>query len=150
MANEDGQVKRSYDSRLRRERAEATRLAIAAAAGRLFAERGYEATSIDEIAAAAAVGMSPDRRGGAGGSARERYGGAERQPNASAHGDAGRNGDAGTGGRCDGNDQRHADSDCDGGSDATGDGDNARPVARVARRSCRRAGIGVASTCPNN
>jgi AcrR family transcriptional regulator len=48
-------VKRSYDSPLRRERAEATRLAIAAAAGRLFAERGYAATSIEEIAAAAAV-----------------------------------------------------------------------------------------------
>jgi AcrR family transcriptional regulator len=58
MANEDGQVKRSYDSRLRRERAEATRLAIAAAAGRLFAERGYAATSIEEIAAAAAVGRA--------------------------------------------------------------------------------------------
>jgi AcrR family transcriptional regulator len=58
MANEDGQVKRSYDSRLRRERAEATRLAIAAAAGRLFAERGYAATSIEEIAATAAVGRA--------------------------------------------------------------------------------------------
>src|SRR5229473_8344812 len=55
MANEDGQVKRSYDSPRRREKAEATRLAIAAAAGRLFAERGYAATSIEEIAAAAAV-----------------------------------------------------------------------------------------------
>jgi AcrR family transcriptional regulator len=58
MSNEGGQVKRSYDSRLRRERAEATRLAIAAAAGRLFAERGYAATSIEEIAAAAAVGRA--------------------------------------------------------------------------------------------
>ena len=58
MANEDGQVKRSYDSRLRREKAEANRLAIAAAAGRLFAERGYAATSIEEIAAAAAVGRA--------------------------------------------------------------------------------------------
>jgi AcrR family transcriptional regulator len=55
MANKDRRVKRSYDSPLRRERAEATRLAIAAAAGRLFAERGYAATSIEEIAAAAAV-----------------------------------------------------------------------------------------------
>jgi AcrR family transcriptional regulator len=58
MANEDGQVKRSYDSRLRREKAEATRLAIAAAAGRLFAERGYAATSIEEIATAADVGRA--------------------------------------------------------------------------------------------
>jgi AcrR family transcriptional regulator len=51
-------VKRSYDSRLRRERAEATRQAIAAAAGRLFAERGYSATSIDDVASAAAVGRA--------------------------------------------------------------------------------------------
>jgi AcrR family transcriptional regulator len=58
MANKAERVKRSYDSRLRREKAEATRLAIAAAAGRLFAERGYVATSIDEIAAAAAVGRA--------------------------------------------------------------------------------------------
>jgi AcrR family transcriptional regulator len=58
MANEGERVKRSYDSRLRREKADATRLAIAAAAGRLFAERGYAATSIEEIAAAAAVGRA--------------------------------------------------------------------------------------------
>jgi AcrR family transcriptional regulator len=58
MSNKRRRVKRSYDSRLRRERAEATRLAIAAAAGRLFAERGYAATSIEEIAAAAAVGRA--------------------------------------------------------------------------------------------
>jgi AcrR family transcriptional regulator len=58
MTNKGDGVKRSYDSRLRRERAEATRFAIAAAAGRLFAERGYAATSIDEIAAAAAVGRA--------------------------------------------------------------------------------------------
>src|SRR5438309_11240283 len=55
MANNGRRVKRSYDSPLRRERAKATRLAIAAAAGRLFAERGYAATSIEEIAAAAGV-----------------------------------------------------------------------------------------------
>jgi AcrR family transcriptional regulator len=55
MANKEERVKRAYDSRLRDERAEATRLAIAAAAGRLFAERGYAATSIEEIAAAAGV-----------------------------------------------------------------------------------------------
>ena len=58
MVNKGDGVKRSYDSRLRRERAKATRLAITAAAGRLFAERGYAATSIDEIAAAAAVGRA--------------------------------------------------------------------------------------------
>ncbi len=58
MANKEERVKRSYDSQLRRERAEATRLAIAAAAGRLFAERGYAATSIDDIASAAAVGRA--------------------------------------------------------------------------------------------
>src|SRR5258707_5333330 len=58
MANKGERVKRPYDSRLRRERAEATRLAIAAAAGRLFAERGYAATSIEEIAAAAGVGRA--------------------------------------------------------------------------------------------
>jgi AcrR family transcriptional regulator len=58
MANRAERVKRSYDSRVRRERAEATRLAIATAAGRLFAERGYAATSIEEIAAAAAVGRA--------------------------------------------------------------------------------------------
>src|SRR6476660_3115803 len=56
MANKVDGVKRAYDSRLRLERADATRLAIAAAAGRLFAERGYTATSIEEIAAAAGVG----------------------------------------------------------------------------------------------
>jgi AcrR family transcriptional regulator len=58
MANKGDRVKRAYDSRLRLERADATRLAIAAAAGRLFAERGYAATSIEEIAAAAGVGRA--------------------------------------------------------------------------------------------
>src|SRR6266576_4661049 len=58
MANKGERVKRSYDSRLRREKAEANRLAIAAAAGRLFAERGYAATSVEEIAAAAGVGRA--------------------------------------------------------------------------------------------
>jgi AcrR family transcriptional regulator len=58
MANERGRVKRTYDSRLRLERAEATRLRIAAAAGKLFAERGYAATSIEEIAALAGVGRA--------------------------------------------------------------------------------------------
>jgi AcrR family transcriptional regulator len=58
MANSRRRVKRAYDSRLRLKRAEATRLAIAAAAGRLFADRGYAATSIEEIAAAAGVGRA--------------------------------------------------------------------------------------------
>jgi AcrR family transcriptional regulator len=58
MANKSDRVKRAYDSRLRLERADATRLAIAAAAGRLFAERGYAATSIEEIADAAGVGRA--------------------------------------------------------------------------------------------
>src|SRR5258705_13495189 len=58
MTNKSRRVKRSYDSPLRREGAEATRLAIVAAAGRLFAERGYAATSIEDIAAAAAVGRA--------------------------------------------------------------------------------------------
>jgi AcrR family transcriptional regulator len=58
MANKGNRVKRAYDSRLRLERADATRLAIAAAAGRLFAESGYAATSIEAIAAAAGVGRA--------------------------------------------------------------------------------------------
>jgi AcrR family transcriptional regulator len=58
MVNKGDGVKRSYDSRLRDARAEATRLAIVAAAGRLFAERGYAATSMEEIAAAAGVGRA--------------------------------------------------------------------------------------------
>lgn len=55
MANKGERVKRAYDSSLRQERAEATRIAIAGAAGRLFAEHGYAATSIEQIAAAASV-----------------------------------------------------------------------------------------------
>jgi AcrR family transcriptional regulator len=58
MAKETGRVKRSYDSALRREKAEQTRLSIAGAAGRLFAERGYTATSIDDIASCANVGRA--------------------------------------------------------------------------------------------
>jgi AcrR family transcriptional regulator len=58
MANKRQRVKRAYDSPLRREGAEATRLAIVASAGRLFAERGYAATSIEDIAEAAAVGRA--------------------------------------------------------------------------------------------
>jgi AcrR family transcriptional regulator len=49
------EVKRSYQSSLRGAQAQSTREAVIAAAGRLFAERGYAATSIEEIAAAAGV-----------------------------------------------------------------------------------------------
>jgi AcrR family transcriptional regulator len=55
MANTPRRVKRSYDSRLRQERAAATRHAIAAAAGRLFVTRGYAAASIEDIASEAGV-----------------------------------------------------------------------------------------------
>lgn len=58
MVNRQSRVKRSYNSRSRRDKAEETRIAIAAAAGRLFAEQGYAATSIEDIAAAAAVGRA--------------------------------------------------------------------------------------------
>jgi AcrR family transcriptional regulator len=58
MANKQERVKRPYDSRQRREKADATRLAIAAAAGRLFADKGYSATSIEDIAAEAGVGRA--------------------------------------------------------------------------------------------
>jgi len=48
-------VKRTYASALRAEQARATRRAIVAAAARLFLERGYGATTVDAIAAAAGV-----------------------------------------------------------------------------------------------
>ncbi len=48
-------VKTGYRSPLREAQAQATRAAVIEAAGRLFAERGYVATSIDDIAAAAGV-----------------------------------------------------------------------------------------------
>lgn len=48
-------VKTRYRSPLRAGQAERTRQVVIAAAGRLFAERGYVATSIDDIAAAAQV-----------------------------------------------------------------------------------------------
>ena len=51
-------VKRTIDSPLRREQAALTRRRIVAAAGSLFAERGYMATSIEDIAAAAGVGRA--------------------------------------------------------------------------------------------
>jgi len=49
------EVKRPYQSTLRGAQAQSTREAVIAAAARLFAEKGYAATSIEEIAAAAGV-----------------------------------------------------------------------------------------------
>jgi AcrR family transcriptional regulator len=48
-------VKRSYQSPLRAAQAESTRRTVIAAAARLFSERGYVATSVDDIAAEAGV-----------------------------------------------------------------------------------------------
>jgi AcrR family transcriptional regulator len=59
MTNPGPPVKRSsYRSPLRDAQAKATRLAIIEAAGRLFVERGYAATSIDAVAEAAGVGRA--------------------------------------------------------------------------------------------
>ena len=49
------EVKRPYQSTVRGAQAQSTRAAVIAAASRLFAEQGYAATSIEEIAAAAGV-----------------------------------------------------------------------------------------------
>jgi AcrR family transcriptional regulator len=49
------EVKRPYQSTLRGTQAQSTRKAVIAAAGRLFVEQGYAATSIEEIATAAGV-----------------------------------------------------------------------------------------------
>src|SRR5438477_4142043 len=49
------EVKRPYQSTLRGAQAQSTREAVIGAAARLFAEKGYAATSIEEIAAAAGV-----------------------------------------------------------------------------------------------
>src|SRR2546423_805864 len=49
------EVKRPYQSTLRAAQAQSTRQAVIAAATRLFAEHGFAATSIEEIAAAAGV-----------------------------------------------------------------------------------------------
>ena len=53
--NSQPDVKRSYDSPLRKAQAAATRRAIIDAAATLFIERGYVATSIETIAEAAGV-----------------------------------------------------------------------------------------------
>jgi AcrR family transcriptional regulator len=50
-------TKRAYDSRARREAAQATRQSILDAARRLFLERGYAATTIPEIARAAGIAV---------------------------------------------------------------------------------------------
>jgi AcrR family transcriptional regulator len=57
MSPRQGSVRR-YESRLRETQAAGTRRAIVDAAARLFIERGYGATSIDAIAAAAGVGRA--------------------------------------------------------------------------------------------
>ena len=51
-------VKRTYASPLRSRQARLTRLGVIRAAAALFAEQGYAATSIEEIAAAAGVGRA--------------------------------------------------------------------------------------------
>ena len=48
---------RKYDGTARRAAAERTRLAVLAAAQRLFAERGYAATSVQDVARAAGVSV---------------------------------------------------------------------------------------------
>jgi len=51
-------ARKRYESPLRRAQARSTRLLVLEAARRLFAERGYVATSVDEIARAAGVGRA--------------------------------------------------------------------------------------------
>lgn len=56
--NHSANVKRSYDSPLRKAQAAATRRVIIDAAAQLFIDRGYVATSVDAIAEAAGVGRA--------------------------------------------------------------------------------------------
>jgi AcrR family transcriptional regulator len=56
--NSPAKVKRSYRSALRAARAGDTRSALLTTAARLFTERGYVATSIDEIALEAGIGRA--------------------------------------------------------------------------------------------
>jgi AcrR family transcriptional regulator len=58
MAEPGRKVKRRYNSITRREQASGTRRHIMAAAGRLFAERGFGRTTMESIAAAAEVGIA--------------------------------------------------------------------------------------------
>ncbi|HLZ25671.1 MAG TPA: TetR family transcriptional regulator [Ktedonobacterales bacterium] len=58
MAEPGGKVKRRYNSVTRREQASGTRRHIMAAAGRLFAERGFARTTMESIAAAAEIGVA--------------------------------------------------------------------------------------------
>ena len=58
MTNTGRQVKRQYTSTLRANQASGTRALVIAAAARLFAQRGYVATSIDDVAAEAGVGRA--------------------------------------------------------------------------------------------
>jgi AcrR family transcriptional regulator len=58
MPESERKVKRRYNSVTRREQASGTRRHILAAAGRLFAERGFSRTTMESIAAAAEVGVA--------------------------------------------------------------------------------------------
>ena len=49
--------RRRYDARQRRAQARATRRAVLATAGQLFADRGYQRTSMKDIAAGAGVSV---------------------------------------------------------------------------------------------
>lgn len=54
-ASESGEEKRPYHSQVRQRQAEETRRRILAAAGELFASRGYAATTLEAIAETALV-----------------------------------------------------------------------------------------------
>src|SRR5690242_8210033 len=58
MMKKKSAVKRPYNSSRRQDQARATRRAIVDAAARLYVQKGYVATSVDEIAAEAGVGRA--------------------------------------------------------------------------------------------